>query len=165
MKVLVFNGSPKGRFSITEQYVRFVEKKRPDLTFDYERVAHRIRTLEKKEEAVEELLEKVRQADLVVWAFPVYYLLVSSQYKRFIELLFERKATVAFKDKPAVSLSTSIHFNDHTAHDYMRSTLRRLGDAFPGLPLSRDGGPDPRGGGSLLWWRFSKARWLRCAPE
>lgn len=44
-----------------------------------------------------------------------------SQYKRFIELIWERGSKGAFKDKHAAVLTTSIHFFDHTAHDYMRA--------------------------------------------
>jgi multimeric flavodoxin WrbA len=45
--------------------------------------------------------------------------LVCSQYKRFIELIFERGACQAFKDKYTALLSTSIHFFDHTANNYI----------------------------------------------
>jgi hypothetical protein len=41
------------------------------------------------------------------------------QYKRFIELIFERKQENAFSGKYAVSVSTSVHFFDHTAHNYI----------------------------------------------
>jgi multimeric flavodoxin WrbA len=53
----------------------------------------------------------------VLWAFPLYYLLVASQYKRFIELIFENNSTAAFKGKYAAVLTTSINFYDHTAHN------------------------------------------------
>ncbi len=57
----------------------------------------------------------------VLWAFPLYFLLVCSQYKRFIELIFERNATAAFRGKPAAVLTTSINFFDYTAHNYIHA--------------------------------------------
>jgi hypothetical protein len=65
-----------------------------------------------------------------------YYFLVSSQYKRFIELIWERKAEGFFKDKYTAVLSTSIHFFDHTAHNYMNAIcddleMKYLGFFYP----------------------------------
>jgi hypothetical protein len=56
----------------------------------------------------------------------VYCLLVASQYKRFIELIRERGSSGSFENKYTVSLSTSIHFYDHTAHNYMRAICEDL---------------------------------------
>ena len=41
-----------------------------------------------------------------------------SNYKRFIELIFERHQEQVFAGKYTASLSTSIHFYDHTTHNY-----------------------------------------------
>lgn len=57
----------------------------------------------------------------MLWAFPVYHLLVPSQYKRFIELIGERNLYSSFKGKYTAVFSTSIHFYDVTAHEYMRA--------------------------------------------
>ncbi|MGB8309737.1 MAG: NAD(P)H-dependent oxidoreductase, partial [Methanoregula sp.] len=72
-------------------------------------------------------------ADLVLWAFPLYYLVVSSQYKRFIELIFERKAQDAFAGTYSASLSTSIHFFDQTAHAYIQAISDDLGMKYLGF--------------------------------
>jgi multimeric flavodoxin WrbA len=78
-------------------------------------------------------MDEVRSSEGVLWAFPLYYLLVSSQYKRFIELIWEKEATGCFKNKYTSVLSTSIHFFDHTAHNYMRAICEDLDMKFLGL--------------------------------
>lgn len=132
MKIAVLNGSPKGDQSVTMQSVRYLAKLHPQHDWRILNVAHRISVLERDEAQWAEVIDEVRAADAVVWGFPLYYLLVCSQYKRFIELLFERGASVAFAGKPAVSLSTSIHFFDHLAHEYVRGVAEDLGMRYLG---------------------------------
>ena len=57
-------------------------------------------------------------------------MLVCSQYKRFIELLFEHGRQDAFKGKYAAALSTSIHFYDNTAMNYIQAVSDDLGMNF-----------------------------------
>ncbi len=121
MKITVLNGSPKGDSSVTLQYVHFMQKKFPQHELKVFNIASRINRIEKDEKAFQEVMDEVRVSEGVLWAFPLYYLLVSSQYKRFIELLWEREAAGVFKNKYTAALSTSIHFFDHTAHNYMNA--------------------------------------------
>ena len=138
MKIAVLNGSPKGEKSVTLQYALFMQKKFPDLELAIHPVAQKIQKLERDEEAFRQLLEDIRSAELVLWAFPLYFLSVSSQFKRFIELIFERGADEAFRDRYAAALSTSVHFFDHTAHNYMHAIcddlrMRYLGGYSAGM--------------------------------
>jgi multimeric flavodoxin WrbA len=121
MKIAVLNGSPKGDLSVTLQYVNFIQKKFPHHEFKIMNIASSIKKIEKDEKAFQEIMEEVRSSDGVLWAFPLYYLLVASQYKRFIELIWEKEATGVFKNKYTAVLSTSIHFFDHTAHNYINA--------------------------------------------
>jgi multimeric flavodoxin WrbA len=121
MKITVLNGSPKGHLSVTMQYVNFIQKKFPHHKLKIFNIASTIKKIEKDEKAFQEVMDDVRSSDGVLWAFPLYYLLVSSQYKRFIELIWEKEATEFFKNKYTAVLSTSIHFFDHTAHNYMNA--------------------------------------------
>lgn len=121
MKIAVLNGSPKGNLSVTLQYVHFIQKKFPQHEMRIFNVAQQIRAIEKEEKTFQEIMEEIKSSDGVLWAFPLYYLLVSSQYKRFIELIWEKKAEGVFKNKYAAVLSTSIHFFDHTAHNYINA--------------------------------------------
>lgn len=121
MNIIVLNGSPKGDLSVTLQYVRYAARKMPEHAFTIFPVAQTIRKIEKDPKAFQDILDAVTRADAVWWAFPLYYLVVCSQYKRFIELIFERKREAAFAGKYALSLSTSVHFFDHTAHNYIHA--------------------------------------------
>jgi hypothetical protein len=60
-------------------------------------------------------------------------MVVCSQYKRFIELIFERNAQDVFAGTYAASLSTSIHFFDQTAHAYIRAVSDDLGMKYLGF--------------------------------
>ncbi len=121
MKIAVLNGSPKGQVSVTMQYVHFLQQKFPDAEFKIIDIALKIKKLESEKKYFQEVIGEISAADAVLWAFPLYFFLVCSQYKRFIELIFERNETSAFRGKPAASLSTSINFFDHTAHNYINA--------------------------------------------
>lgn len=132
MRILVLGGSPKGETSVTMQYVRWLKENLEGAELETIQVASRIAFLERDEAAFAAVVEAVRSADAVLWAFPLYVFTVCSQYKRFIELIGERHAEDAFRGKYAASLSTSIHFFDHTAHEYVRGVSEDLGMAFTG---------------------------------
>jgi len=132
MKIVVLNGSPKGDASVTMQYVHFLQNQYPQHELKIINIAQRILSIEKTNNSLDEIVDDIKSADGILWAFPLYYLLVHSNYKRFIELIFERDINEAFKDKYAVALSTSIHFYDHTAHNYINSICDDLDMKYVG---------------------------------
>ncbi len=132
MKIVVLNGSPKWDLSVTMQYVAYLKKKFPEHTFETVNVAHEIKKIGKDSVYFAAILDRVRSADLVLWAFPLYVLLVPCQYKRFIELVFERGAQGAFAGKYAAALSTSIHYADMIAHNYIHAVSDDLGMKYLG---------------------------------
>ena len=132
MKIIVLNGSPKGDISVTMQYVAYIRKRLPQHELKIINISQRIDKIEKDESVFQRIMDEIRSSDGVLWAFPLYLLLVPSQYKRFIELIWERGALDAFKDRPAAVLTTSIHFFDHTAHEYMRAICDDLEMRFVG---------------------------------
>ncbi|MFW9900356.1 MAG: NAD(P)H-dependent oxidoreductase [Candidatus Thorarchaeota archaeon] len=119
MKIVVLNGSPKGNMSATMQYILYIQKKYPYHELEILNIAQKIKKLESNEEKFQEVIEKIERADGVIWGTPLYVLLVPSQYKKFIELIYERKVMEAFKNKYTIVITTSIHFYDHTAIKYM----------------------------------------------
>lgn len=127
MNLVVLNGSPKGDVSVTMQYIHYLEKHFPTHRFVIVNVSQRINKIAKDERAFDDVIKEVRSADIVVWAFPLYVCLVPAQYKRFIELIFEKKAEDAFREKYSAILTTSVHFYDHTAHNYMTAICNDLG--------------------------------------
>ncbi|MFZ0614296.1 MAG: NAD(P)H-dependent oxidoreductase [Desulfobacterales bacterium] len=132
MKIIVLNGSPKGDVSVTMQYVYFIQQKFARHDLKILNISQRIEAIEKRDDAFREIIDEVRSADGVLWAFPVYFLLVPSNYKRFIELIHEKGAEDAFKGKYAASLSTSIHFYDHIAHNYINAISDDLDMKYAG---------------------------------
>ncbi|MEA3439325.1 MAG: NAD(P)H-dependent oxidoreductase [Chloroflexota bacterium] len=132
MKITVLNGSPKGMTSITMQYVHYIQKKYPQHEIKILNISQRIKKIESDERAFQEILDEVKSSDGVLWASPVYYFLVPANYKRFIELIFERNAEVVFADKYTACLTTSIHFFDHTAHNYIHAVCDDLNMKYVG---------------------------------
>lgn len=132
MKVIVLNGSPKGDMSVTLQYVHYMQKKMKQHEFIIANISQQISAIEKNENLFCQLSDKIRSADGVLWAFPLYFLLVHSNYKRFIELIWEKRAEDTFIGKYSASLSTSIHFYDHVAHNYINSICDDLDMKYVG---------------------------------
>ncbi len=130
MRVLVLSGSPKGELSVTLQYVRYLERRLPAHAFEVVHAAQALRRLEREPAARAELVERLAGADLVLWCTPVYYFLVPAQLKRLIELLHEAGAAGRLEGRHATALTTSIHFFDHAAHEYLHGVSEDLGFTF-----------------------------------
>jgi multimeric flavodoxin WrbA len=126
VKIVVLNGSPKGEQSITMQYVRYLGKKFPQHEFHILHIARDIQNIEGNPQLFEEIIECIAVADGILWGVPLYYLLVHAHLKRFIELIWEKQATTAFKDKYTLAIATSVHFYDHTALQYIRAVCDDL---------------------------------------
>ena len=76
---------------------------------------------------IDAILGKIKDADGIVWSFPLYHYLVPSQLMRFIEIVSERKPGEAFLGKYATALTTSVHFYDHIAHNYINAVSEYQG--------------------------------------
>jgi multimeric flavodoxin WrbA len=137
MKIVVLNGSPKGMLSMTFQYVRFIEKRFAQHDFQIIHVCREGEGIEKDEHVFRRIIDAVRGAEGVMWVFPVYTFLVPALYKRFIELVFANSAEEAFRGKYAAALTTSIHFFDHTAHNYVHAVSEDLGMSYAGSYSAR----------------------------
>ena len=122
VKVLVLNGSPSGKDSITLQTVKYIEIYFPKVTFEVLHVGRQIKKIEKDFAPVAGALQA---ADLILFAYPVYTFLVPAQLHRFIELIKENG--VDLKGKYATQLTTSKHFYDTTAHRFIQDICDDLG--------------------------------------
>ena len=125
MNVLVLNGSPKGAYSITLQTVLYLEKVFPEHTFNILHVGQRIKALEKD---FTPALDALKDADLLLFSYPVYTFIAPCQLHRFLELMKEHKVDVS--GKYASQITTSKHFYDVTAHKYVQDNCQDLGLKF-----------------------------------
>lgn len=132
MKICVLSGSPKGELSVTLQSVLFISKHYPDHEFDIIHVGREIKTLEKDTDRLADVLGKVAASDLVIMACPVYVFNIPSQFRRFIEMIFDGSQQSVFAGKYAACITTSINFFDNTAHSYLRAVCEDLGMNFAG---------------------------------
>jgi len=132
MKITVLNGSPKGDNSVTMQYVKFIEKKFTAHQFNFINISQSIKKLESDLDFFNSTVEEIKNSDFIIWGSPLYVCLVPSQYKRFIELIMERGSEHAFSGRYAAVITTSIHFFDHTAHNYLRAICDDLNMNFAG---------------------------------
>lgn len=122
LNILIFNGSPKGENSITYQTCLFLEKRFDSHTYDVVHVGKQIKSLEKDMSSV---VEKVKNADLLVFAYPVYTFIAPYQVHRFIELL--KQENIDFRGKFSTQITTSKHFYDVTAHKYVEENCLDMG--------------------------------------
>ncbi|MFC2152247.1 NAD(P)H-dependent oxidoreductase [Bacteroidota bacterium] len=126
MKIVVLNGSPKGDYSITLQYVNYLQRKYAEHDFQTINISQKIKKIEKNQEYFNEIINNIKNSDAIIWSFGLWVLAVPAQYMRFIELITERNAEYAFRNKYTSAISTSIQFYDHTAHNYMRAVCEDL---------------------------------------
>lgn len=126
LKLVIFNGSPKGDSSITLRYILYLKKLHNQYEYKIFNVGQDIKRIEKDLDYFYEIMKKVEEADAIFWVYPVYYTLVPSQLKRFIELIWENRKQDSFENKYATSISTSAHFYDHTAHNYIHAISEDL---------------------------------------
>ena len=122
MKILLLNGSPKGKYSITLQTTRYLEKVYPDHSFEVFNVGQKTKSLEKDFAPAREAIEK---ADVLLFSYPVYTFIAPCQLHKFIELL--KKENMDLSAKYATQITTSKHFYDVTAHRYVQDNCADLG--------------------------------------
>lgn len=122
MNILVINGSPKGENSITLQTVNYLKLLYPDHSFEVLHAGQRIKALERDFSPAKAALEK---ADILLFSYPVYTFIAPYQLHRFIEMVKEKG--IDLQGKFATQLSTSKHFYDITAHEYIRENCLDMG--------------------------------------
>ena len=122
MKILVLNGSPKGKYSVTLQTTRYLEKLYPDHTFEVLNVGQKTKALEKDFSPAAEAIQK---ADVLLFSYPVYTFIAPCQLHKFIELL--KSANLDLSTTFATQITTSKHFYDVTAHRYVQDNCSDLG--------------------------------------
>lgn len=126
-QLVVINGSPKGKKSVSLKFVEYLQKKNPQTAFRYFNVAQDIRSYSRNLEVWTALKEALAQSQGVIWVFPVYIFHVPAALMRFLELVREKDFQGAFEGLYTTCISTSIHFYDNLTQDWMRAALEDLG--------------------------------------
>ena len=121
MNILVINGSPKGKYSITLQTINYLERRFPDHNFNILNAGQSIRSIERDFTKSRDMLI---EADAILFSYPVYTFIAPSQLHRFIELL--KADGVDISGKFATQITTSKHFYDITAHKYIEDNCHDL---------------------------------------
>ena len=122
MKILVINGSPKGKNSVTLQTVNYLQILYPEHEFE---VLHAGQTIKALEKDFSPAISAIEKAELLLFSYPVYTFIAPCQLHRFIELMKEAKFNLS--GKFASQISTSKHFYDMTAHRYIQDNCRDMG--------------------------------------
>lgn len=127
MKILVINGSPKGKYSVTLQTVNYLQILHPEHEFEVLNAGQSIKALEKDFSSA---IAAVEQADILLFSYPVYTFVAPCQLHRFIELL--KASGSDLSGKFASQITTSKHFYDITAHRYIEENCHDLGLQYIG---------------------------------
>ena len=122
MNILVLNGSPKGNYSITLQTVKYLSEVYHDHSFD---ILHVGKYIKKYEKYMNEAISAIESADIILFSYPVYTFMAPYQLHRFIELI--KESGISLEGKIASQITTSKHFYDVTAHNYIRDNCFDLG--------------------------------------
>lgn len=121
MKILIVNGSPRGKYSVTLQTSNYLELLHPEHEF---RVLHAGQIIKKLQRDFTPALELLDWAELIVFSYPVYTFIAPSQLHYFIDLM--KKSGVDFSDKYVTQITTSKHFYDVTAHKFVEDNCHDM---------------------------------------
>ena len=134
MEILVINGSPKGKHSVTLQTVHYWQILHPEHHFEILHAGQAIKALEKDFSPAR---SAIARADVLLFSYPVYTFIAPSQLHRFIELM--KEANLNLSGKFTSQITTSKHFYDMTAHRYIQDNCSDLGLRYiPGLSADMD---------------------------
>ena len=141
MKFLVINGSPKNNYSVTLHTSLYLEKVFTSHEFSYLNVGRAIKQYEKD---MSKAIEAINNCDVIIFSYPVYTFIAPSQLHRFIELLKEQNLDLS--NKFATQITTSKHFYDVTAHNYIEDNCHDLGlKVIKGLSADMEDLPTKKG--------------------
>lgn len=122
MKILILNGSPKGKNSITAYTSLYLQALHPEHEFTFINAGQKIKSYEKDFSPLRQQLER---ADLLLFSYPVYTFIAPYQLHRLIELI--KEDGIDLSGKFASQITTSKHFYDVTAHRYVEENCFDLG--------------------------------------
>ncbi|MGL4373751.1 MAG: NAD(P)H-dependent oxidoreductase, partial [Turicibacter sp.] len=155
LKIAVINGSPKGKYSFTIQSVEYLKKCFPQCEFEILHVGKYVRKFETKD-GLQQTIETMKQSDLILFAYPVYSAVAPYQLHKFIDAIKAVANEDNFKGKLMTQLTTSKHFYDMTAHQYVEQNSTDLGlKILPGLSADMEDLLCEKGRAQLIeFWNY-----------
>lgn len=126
MNILIINGSPKGKTSITLQTCAYIKVHNPKHRYAVLNAGSQIAIFERDFTKASKL---INAADLIIFSYPVYTFLAPSQLHRFVDLMVahSQDGTITLQDKYITQITTSKHFYDITAHAFIEDNMKDLG--------------------------------------
>lgn len=161
MNIVVLNGSPKGNCSVTIQTVNFLKAHYPDDNFNILNIGQQIRKFQ-GEEQFNNCMNLLIDCEMILMAYPVYTFIAPYQMHRFIEQIKQSERVEELKGKFITQITTSKHFYDVTAHNYIEDNAYDLElKVIKGLSSDMDDLLTTKGQDSVIkYWdyvRFSVA--------
>ena len=130
MKVLIVNASPKGEYSLTLQHARYLAVHEPGIEWSVSHVGEKLTDIEFDRAWLDGNIAAVEACDAIIWATPVYTMLVPWQLIRFFSLVREAGKEGIFAGKYATIVMSCFHYYDNLAEEWLRGACEDLGMAF-----------------------------------
>ncbi|MEA5027416.1 MAG: NAD(P)H-dependent oxidoreductase [Sphaerochaeta associata] len=129
-KVVIVNASPKDEYSLTLQYARYLVTREPNIDWSIIHVGEQLTDMEYDKAWFAESLVLLEQCEAIIWATPVYTMLVPWQLIRYFELVRQAGRNSVFKEKYATCVMSCFHYFDNLAEQWLYGTCEDLGMHF-----------------------------------
>ena len=128
--MVIVNASPKGEYSLTLQHAKYLMVHEPDVQFTVLDIGEQLTDMEYDKAWFDESVKLLEQCQAVIWATPVYTMLVPWQLIRFFELLKQSGTFSILSGKYATVVMSCFHYFDNLAEQWLYSVCEDLGMHF-----------------------------------
>ena len=125
--MVIINASPKGEYSLTLQYARYLMMHEKDVVWEVLHVGEELTDTDFDHTWFHASLDLIEQCEAVLWATPVYTMLVPYQLLRFLQLIEQEGRASLFVTKYVTSIMSCFHYYDHLAQHWLQATCEDLG--------------------------------------
>ena len=125
--VVIINASPKGEYSLSLQYARYMVLHEPAISSSIIHVGEQLTDMQYDKTWLDESIRLLEACDAVIFASPVYTMLVPWQLIRFFDLLAQEKREAVLSDKYATCVMSCFHYYDQLSHQNISGTCEDHG--------------------------------------
>lgn len=129
-RIVIVNGSPKGDYSLTLQHARYLVSREPGIAPTILNAGEALSEMAYDQAWLDGAIAAIESCDAVIWATPVYTMLVPWQLIRFFDLIQKAGKSPIFTGKYATCVMSCFHYYDHLAEEWLRGTCEDLGMPF-----------------------------------